>query len=385
MKKVIISCLLALFCINLQAQAEEVELVKCGPYIQSIPTPGLKKKATLYWPSTENGWIKDSIQFNKVAVENGFFTNLFKESYVKEYADKEDMTVLAWRLTDNGSETVLHCYFPMKTDQVSNLWLASSETSIVDRETGVQYRAKRTEPDCMRKHFAVKGKAGEVLDLQIFFPRLPEEVRKISIYGVPNWYLRGTNIYTISRSTATCEGHCHHHEEVHYDTIPQYHKPHLVKEAANYDRNNHETWAVYNDAHLIRPTNEGKIAMWLTPEATYMAVSHEQNWNREYFGERADQVLIDSKGHQYRLLEVEGLPVGSLFWIEGQSGDFNATLLKFEPLPLNLKEITYFDPEGTKFDMWGASWSGQLLPNLKIEEMRANQALFQFQPRQEVK
>jgi hypothetical protein len=381
MKKVFLTSLMAMFCMSLLAQTNEIELVKGHPFIVSNPSPGAKKKATVVWPSTENSWIKDSCQFSKVPVEKDFYTHLFTESYVKEYAAKDETTVMAWRLTDNGTETILHCYFPMKTDQVSNLWVGSNETAIVDRETGVQYRAKRSEPDCMRKHLTVKGKAGDVLDLQIFFPRLPEDVHKISIYGVPNWYLGGGSIYYVSRPMAISADHHHHHHEVHYDTVPQFHKPHLVKDSVRYDRNNHETWPVYNDAHLIKPTEEGKIALWLTPEATYLAVSHEQNWNREYFGDRKDQVLIDSKGHQYRLLEVVGLPVGTLYWIEGKSGDFNATLLKFEPLPLNLKEFTYFDPEGTKFDMWGANWSGRLLTNLKVDELRANQSLFQYLPR----
>ena len=43
----------------------------------------------------------------------------------------------------------------------------------MDQETGVQYRIRRTEPDTYNKHFTVRAKKGDVLDLKIFFAPLP--------------------------------------------------------------------------------------------------------------------------------------------------------------------------------------------------------------------
>ena len=55
----------------------------------------------------------------------------------------------------------------------------------LDKETGIIYQAQSTVPErCYNKVFAVKGKEGTVLDLQIVFPRLPENAKNLAIYGV---------------------------------------------------------------------------------------------------------------------------------------------------------------------------------------------------------
>ena len=71
--------------------------------------------------------------------------------------------------------------------------------------------------------------------------------------------------------------------------------------------------------------------------------------------------------------------------MEGSSGDYFTIVQVFEPLPLNLDEITYIEPEGEPFAMWGASWKGEVLPNLRISTLRANQKLFQYHERVKVK
>ena len=59
----------------------------------------------------------------------------------------------------------MHCYFRMPADEVTHLWLTSEETCLVDAETGVQYRIRRTEPETFRKQFSVKAKKGDVIIL----------------------------------------------------------------------------------------------------------------------------------------------------------------------------------------------------------------------------
>ena len=56
----------------------------------------------------------------------------------------------------------------------------------------------------------------------------------------------------------------------------------------------------------------------------------------------------------------------------------------FEPIPLETEDITYIVPEGEPFAMWGANWSGKI-QNFNIQELRDNQKLFKYHPREVVK
>ena len=123
------------------------------------------------------------------------------------------------------------------------------------------------------------------------------------------------------------------------------------------------------------------MAMWLTPEATYVAVATEMNWRREYFGRGGNTILIDKSGHQYKCKGVMDYPDDTLFWVQGMSGDYFAIVLIFEPLPLSLETITYIVPEGEPFKANFATWSGEVKPDLSIKELRQNQRLFDYHPR----
>ena len=76
--------------------------------------------------------------------------------------------------------------------------------------------------------------------------------------------------------------------------------------------------------------------------------------------------------HQYKLKEVQDYPTGPIFWVEGYSGDFIATVLVFEPIPSRVSTITYIEPEGEPFNMWGASWKGEVKPNLDVNSVPAS-------------
>lgn len=286
------------------------------------------------------------------------------------------MAGLGWELTEEGDNTVLHCYLKMPADVVKNLWLASDETGIVDLKTGINYRALRSVPDCWGKYFAVKAKEGTVLDFQIFFPKLPSSTTRIAIYGVPNWFLRGRNV-TIKQ---TKQG------KAKYDKAPDFKQPKMVSKEKDYDRNNSHSWEVYTEPHLIKPVPEGTMAIWRTAEATYLAVAHEQNWMREYSGIHPNTILGDESGHMYKLKEVKGLPSnGHLFWMEGYSGDHIAFLYVFEPIPLDVNTISFLEPDFEPFNAWGANWKGDSKYGLDINELRENQKLFKYNKRKVVK
>ena len=382
MKQILTICLLMLIAFSVEAQNDEVVVVGygrmtpegkeqilyksncCPARCTNITVNNKTKKTTAIWDDMEMGYITDKCEVAAPIAKD--FETLFPGQIT---GLPKEFVLLYWMLTEVNDETVLHCYFTMPADEVQNLWLACEETAIVDMETGVQYRARRTAPECFRKHFSVKAPVGTALDFQIYFPKLPSTTKEVAIYGVPMWGLRGsTRIRIYAPLQKAMEM---------YDETPQFKKPNLVKAENNYNKDKHESWAVYNDVHLIKPVEEGTMALWRTPTATYLAVAHEQNWMREYHGHNAETVLMDNRGHKYKLKGIQGLPAGKIFWVEGNSGDFIAFLLEFEPIPPNISTIAYIAPESEKFDMVFANWDGELIPNLSVEELRKNQSLFE--------
>lgn len=290
------------------------------------------------------------------------------------YASSERRGIIgiSWSLTDEGDHTVLHCYMDVQAGELKNLWLASEETAIVDLSTGKNYRAIRSVPDCMSRNFGVRSDTAAVLDFQIYFPKLPATTTDIALYGVPTWHMRGMKA-KIDRTAK---------QPSRYDAPPKFHAPRLTQAEANYNKDNWDTWAVYTDPHMIKPVDEGTMALWLTPEATYLACAHEQNWMREYFGIHPGTLLVDEHGNKYPLIETSGLPSNShLFWMDGYSGDHIAFLHVFAPLSVEAQRISFIEPDGEPFEAWGANWKGQSIMNLDIDELRQNQSLFEYTKR----
>ena len=392
MKRWFLIGLLATTSLALQAQRYGVTLTYNPQYETSgvkeyaksvgifVARPKVSKDAharhsTAAWHMTNMEWIKDYCEAKNVSIEKDYL-RIFPE-VANMPLDDQPMIPMSWRLTEESNETVLHCYFRMPADEVTNLWLTSEETCLVDQETGAQYRIRRTEPDTYRKHFTIKAKKGDVIDLKIFFAPLPETTKDIRIYGIPNWGMMGMPVTIRQQVFGTWQ-------PLDYDTIPQFHKPRLLKEHMSenkpYDRQNWNTWKVMTDAHLIKPLKDGTMALWRTPEATYLAIGYEQNWTTEYWSFEYDTKLIDETGHQYKLREIQGLPMDELFFMEGMAGDYVAYVLVFDPLPLELTKFTYIAPAGEPFTAWGANWSGCVLP-LDVQTLRDNQSLFNYQPR----
>ena len=383
MKRIVTLSLMAIACLAVQAQDKNVTvLAQSNGIWMPMPSTALDKKTKktiAIWPRTEkDDWFEPSglVVDNVPTVKS--FADVFSD-WVDAVPDfEEQYTPMPWQLTEEGDETVLHCYLKMPADIVENFWLTDEEGCLLDKETGISYRARRTEPDCYYKRFAFKGKKGTVADFKIFFPKLPETAKKVAIYGVPNWQLRGREVVINRRP----EGKYVVWGTVsYYDSVPEFHHPTKIVEAKNYDKDNFFTWSEYKDAHLIKPVEEGTMAMWLTQEATYVALATEMNWRREYFGRGGNTILIDKQGHQYKCKGVMDYPDDTLFWVQGMSGDYFAIVLIFEPLPLSLETITYIVPEGEPFKANFANWSGEVKPDLSIKELRQNQRLFDYHPR----
>ena len=361
--------------------AKSVGVLATLPDVKTVNGAGGEKKTTAEWHVTNMEWIKDHCVVENAPIEKNYMS-IFPE-IANMALDEQPCVPMSWRLTEENNETVMHCYFRMPADEVTNLWLTSEETCIVDQETGAQYRIRRTEPDTYRKHFTLRAKKGDVVDLKIFFAPLAETTKEVRIYGLPNWEMMGAPV-TISYQVSG-----KYTNVMTYDTVPQFHKPLLEKEHMSenksYDLQNWNTWKVMNDAHLIKPLPDGTMALWRTPEATYVAVGYEQNWTTEYFNFDQRTTIIDQTGQQYKLRKVLGLPLDEMFFMKGNAGDYVAFLLEFDPLPLDVSTITYVEPDGEPFNAWGANWSGSVKPDISVQELRDNQRLFEYYPRVVVK
>ena len=368
-------CLVALASLTAFAQKNNAKLLATSRStilypVSEVNIDNQTQERTVIWSNTEDWNDNSPTVWAENVPEAKFLSNDFAGM---NWEKNNRMAGLGWELTEEGDNTVLHCYLSMPADVVKNLWLASDETGIVDLKTGKNYRALRSVPDCWEKYFAVKAKEGAVLDFQIFFPKLPSSTTRIAIYGVPNWFMRGRNV-TIKQGKAK------------YDKAPDFKQPKMVSKEKDYDKNNGHSWEVYTEPHLIKPTPEGTMAIWRTAEATYLAVAHEQNWMREYFGIHPGTILADESGHMYKLKEVKGLPSnGHLFWMEGYSGDHIAFLYVFEPIPLDVNTISFLEPDSEPFNAWGANWKGDSKHGLDINELRENQKLFKYNKRKVVK
>ena len=339
------------------------------------------KRSTAVWRVTCFEWIKDHCGLIEPPVEKDYL-KIFPE--VRQMPlDEQPYMPMSWKLCLENNETVLHCYLRMPADILKDFWLASEETCLVDTETGAQYRIRRTEPDVYRQHFDVKAKKGDVVDFKIYFAPLPETTKEVSIYGVQNWQMMGWKEKLNMPWNGIVKVTLNYEQS--YDTIPVFRKPRLLKEHMSedkpYDLQNWNTWKVLTDAHLIKPLPDNTLAAWLTPEATYIAVAYEQNWTGEYWGFGSGTMLIDESGHQYKIREIQGVPMDELFFIEGNAGDYIAYLEVFDPLPPSINTFTLIVPEGEPFNASGADWSGHVFHNLSVKQLRENQKLFNYHPR----
>lgn len=133
--------------------------------------------------------------------------------------------------------------------------------------------------------------------------------------------------------------------EITYDTVPQFRLPQLKREATNYDESDYNTFAIYTHPHTVaaqpyKTSRLEKMAIWCTPEATYLAVIDEQNWTSKYYHAGKDQYLRDCKtGNVYPILGYIGYPLGQTVWIEGVAGEWHCRVMIFPPLPKHCTTI----------------------------------------------
>ena len=269
-------------------------------------------------------------------------------------------------LRNEGKHTVLHLYIYAPADTMKNFWLASHETAIVDLKTGKNYRAIGTVPNCFGKFFTFKCKRGTVLDFQILFPKLPRSTTEIAIYGVPYLNMHGER-FTLNQKSK---------KKPLYDEKPQYHAPKFIKEVSEEYEEYENYGNICTDVHTIKPVEEGTMALWRTPEATYVAYAYEMNYTREQFRSMLDVRLYNELEYGVNAIDVLGFPTDNDFWIEGYSGDCVAIIYVFPPISLDDEEV---------FLRNGKNAEPQIKRKIfSVEELRDNQKLFKYKKREVV-
>ena len=326
------------------------------------------------WRKTANKYRGD---VKTVKTEDLNFAGRHTQPYQKisealeNIKSRNDVIGLFWELKEEDNQTVLHCYFTMPAHPVKRMWLGGEETYIVDEETGVHYKPRVTTPDVMQQYFTVQAPKDSLIDFTITFPPLPESTRYISITGVPNWGLYDSD----ERIKINRRGL----ENAEYDQKPNIRVPQLKQPEQNYNKDDADTWAYYHKVHTIKPLeNQKTFALWRTPEATYLAKPHNQTWTREYYGYDDTTFLLDDNGNQYKIKGIQGIPMNHLFWVEECAGDWFALVLEFEPIPLDVTQISYISLDGEPFNAWGANWKGTQIRNMDVETLRQNQKLFEY-------
>ena len=153
-------------------------------------------------------------------------------------------TERSWAIVRERNRTVLYCYFVAPFNATKEIWLGGDETYIVDPKTGTRYKARGTDdPRMWGKTFGIKAPAHSVVEFRVYFPPLPKDVNVIEIYGVQKWEFRGVRKIWIGK-----EGRANLYDK----KVPEFHIPQLVEaEKPNYNPDDMDTYAVYNNIHLV--------------------------------------------------------------------------------------------------------------------------------------
>ena len=188
------------------------------------------------------------------------------------------------QLCREKDQTVLHCYLykDYHPDAIS-VRLGSQETYIVDAETGTHYKARGTYDNAIwgYEQFALRGNG--YFDFPIYFAPLPETVRYIYIFGVPEWGFSGNEIYQIKKDTS----------EIVADSIPHFHIPHVIEKGKLYTEAGKLEYDIYGDFQLVKPSEAKLMAIWRSSENTYLAIATKANRNRIPFAISSKTTLID--------------------------------------------------------------------------------------------
>ena len=263
-----------------------------------------------------------------------------KESVHQYLSDSPDHLISLLLVREQG-QVVMHTYLQVPNYVFRFPGLGSDATYFVDAETGIHYRARGTYDDRLwGTPIGVKAPEGTIVDFPIYFPNLPETTSEIYVYGMP-LLKNGTKIHFASHVNEAAN-------TITYKT-PNIRIPRKVEKKIVISDD--DTCDVYTDAHLVKPTIQDNVAMWLTEEKTYFGVALEMRKNLQDFYIPSDIYIIDEETQMaYNVQAVQGLPLDKKFYIEGVAGDWIAIVLEFAPIdPMNVTFVWMEDDTDIRF------------------------------------
>lgn len=287
---------------------------------------------------------------------------------IKEYIYYENnptstisKTSSSYSLSMNDSCSVFSFIVSVDSDY-QEIWIGGEDTFIMDMETGTRYAARYALNDarlyCTNAIIKQKGKR---LLFQIVFPRLPKNVNRICIYGIPSIGLMGGNCFEIDEIKRISFFDPDDYPEFFFsplkqyeDEIPIFKHPLLVLNSTSYNTNDIQTDPIFINAPRIYPIEpeiikRNRFAFWCTKDTTYVTQIFEckKTDNPYRISSNASLVIIEDSvveccntyPLELRIISAESFPLDKTFIIRGIPGDFVIIVMKFPPLPLKTNNV----------------------------------------------
>ena len=253
------------------------------------------------------------------------------------------------------------------------IWVGGDETFILDMRSGTKYAAI----EAMR---GAKLNAYNVVDsvrrgwqwFQIRFPRLrryetrdsQREETLVKIYGVPAAGLNGEQHYSLSELQPVQHFKWELYPEhdfspllAYEDAKPMLKQPRLVSKPIHYNPDDTTTFPVYTDLPKVYPLTalemeHNSVALWCTPEVTYVTSIYEIKHFRTVFYIRDKHFVIgfpkddddDDDDDDMTLpnimpLSTEPYPIDRNFIVEATPGDFVVFTFEYPPVPIGTNDV----------------------------------------------
>ena len=101
------------------------------------------------------------------------------------------------RIRHDGNETFITFTKHISSD-CELVRFGGPDSYIVDPNTGVHYKARRSIPQYAWHYFYVKDMKDQIVDITVVFPRIPDSTRWISLYQVTSHLQSGARLYVES-------------------------------------------------------------------------------------------------------------------------------------------------------------------------------------------
>lgn len=259
------------------------------------------------------------------------------------------------------------------------VWVGSDETFILDMSTGTRYVAL----DALRgaklnSYNIVTGHKGERVFFQIRFPQLREypdgdiNTSYVKIYGVPAAGLNGGQEYMVGDIRCIQTTDWNRFPELenspllsYEDSRPLLKQPRIVSTPKHYVSEDTATYTVFSDLPKVYPLTLSdmescSVALWTTPQATYLTQIVEIKHFRTVIGlrKRSVELLIPKVSRDsielsgptdvydlykpVRPISAAPYPLEENFIVEAIPGDFVVFTIEFPPLPIGTNRVSVF-------------------------------------------